>query len=474
MRKVKIGFVPCFHGNARGDMAAKTRVLSQLIDLAEKKGFELYPVERIVYGYDSAKEIVKEIKEQDLDFLFLGSFGATIGNCAIPFMGVPCPVGIWAVPEGTSEGILPLNAFCGSMILAGMFDKYYKEDTIPFKWFYGFTDNPLFAERFDVTLKALKAAAALKESRIAAIGPVVDGFDYMLVSESKIEKLYGAHIERLHTIDEIIRRADCYEQSIAEKEVERILEEGVQDKSVSCISLEKSARLFLALRDFAAEGGFNALAVSCWSTLQEVYGAVPCAAISRLNNQGLIVSCEGDIDGAVGMIADRAFNDGIPASMVDLVSIDMQDSSLNIWHCGPAPGHMANDSGIRWDSHFNMGTYKGEQWCGCGVVADLQLREGTVTLNRICSQTDELIVFTAEVFPKAGYQGSSGWLHNFKMEGNEITIEQLISLLYNYRVDHHMAFGYGDNENAFLEFANWKGLKTAVNKKYVPYMELRG
>lgn len=474
MSRLKIGFVSCFHGNAHGDWETRTRVLEELSSLARQENFELMAAERIVYGYDTARMVAEEMKEKKLDFLFLCSFGATIGNCAIPFGSMNCPLGIWAMPECSLTGMLPLNAFCGTMILSGMFGKYFKDQEIPFKWFYGFTDNPLFYERFQVTLRALRAIAALREIRIAAIGPVVDGFDYMMVREADIETKYGAHIERLHTVEEIIQRARAYGQTDVEEEVEQILKEGRMTQAVNRSSMEKFARLFLAFRDFAEEYQYNVLSISCWRTLQEVYDMVPCAAISRLNNQGIIASCEGDIDGAIGMIVDRAFNKGVPASMVDLVSVDTGDNSLNIWHCGPAPGCMADRQGIRWDQHFNMGRYEDSKWCGCGVVADMQFKSGVVTLNRICSNTNEMVVFTGEMFDKEGYQGSSGWLRNFRMDGREMTVPELLSVLYNYRVDHHMSFGYGDNTDAFYEFANWKKLKIAHNTGYHDYMELRG
>lgn len=473
MRNLKIGFVPMFHGNARGDHEAKRRILSELEVYRQGRNFDLIEASEIVYGYDSAIKAAREMNDKKLDFIFLCSFGATIGNCAIPFGSLNCPIGIWAIPECALEGMLPMNAFCGSMILSGMLGKYFAEQSIKFKWFYGYTDHPLFKDRFEVTLKVLRAMAALKETRIAAIGPVVDGFDYMIVNEGNIQMRYGAHMERLHTVEELIRRADGMEEAKVQGEMEQILTEGTCTSHVNARTMNRSARLYLAFKEFAEENHYNVLAISCWRTLQEVYGMVPCGAISRLNNYGIISSCEGDIDGAIGMIVDRAFNDGAPSSMVDLVSVDDRDQSLNIWHCGPAPGCMADAKGIRWDHHFNMGQYCEDKWCGCGVVADMQFKSGEITLNRISSNANEMTVFTGEIFDKAAYQGSSGWVRNFKMQGEGLSVGELLSTIYNYRVDHHMSFGYGNNEDAFMEFANWLDIKAAKKSGYHNYMELR-
>lgn len=472
MRKIRIGLVGLFHRNARGDHEAFERAKKELGILAVQKQFELYVASEIVYGYEDGKRMVSELNEQNLDFVFMLSASVIIGNAVIPFGHLRSKIGVWALPECRLTGMLPMNAFCGTMIFSGMLGKYLKEYHIKFKWFYGYVDNPLFIERFDVTLKALRADVALRETKIASIGPVVDGFDYMVVNEADIERLYGAHIDRLHSVEEIVTKALKFSSKVLEEEVKKINEEGMRTKFVSNESMEKFARLYLAFREFARENGFNVLSISCWRTLQEIYGMVPCGAISRLNNNGIIASCEGDVDGAIGMVVDTAMNEA-PASMVDLVSIDDADQSMNIWHCGPAPGCMADHQGIRWDQHFNMGHWEGSEWCGCGVIADLQFKPGEITVHRLCSTTQELVVFKAEVFDKESYQGSSGWIHNFKMQGKQMNIPELLSLLYNYRVDHHMSFGYGDIEDALIEFANWKEIKVGEYSPYVPYMELR-
>ena len=78
--------------------------------------------------------------------------------------------------------------------------------------------------------------------------------------------------------------------------------------------------------------------------------------MSRLNEEGILSPCEGDVAGAINMIITRAFCKSAPAIM-DLVAFDTEADSLNLWHCGPAPKSMADKNGVRWDEHFNIGTY---------------------------------------------------------------------------------------------------------------------
>jgi L-fucose isomerase-like protein len=470
MSKLRIGIVGLFHRNARGDNEAFERVIKELEVISKEKKFDLHVVRDKVYCYDDGCKAVDELNDVMPDFTFLFSASVTMGDAVIPFGHLRSYIGIWAIPEGTKEGFLPLNSFCGSMIFAGTLTNYLKDHKIPYKWFYGYTSNKLFKERFEITIKAMKAIKKLKNSRIGCIGPLVEGFDYMATDESKIESMYGTYVGRLHSVEEIIKRAKAYTETEVNKELIQINKEGLKTGKVSNGSMNKFARLCLAFKDFAKDYKYNALSISCWPRVREEYGVVPCGAISRLNESGIIASCERDVEGAIGMIIDTEFNNR-PASMVDLVSLDESDSSLNIWHCGPAPISMANPNGLKWDEHFNMGDYKNGEWNGCSLVADMQFKPGKVTISRISSRTNEMVVFSGDIISKVGYQGSSGWVNNFSMQGKSLSLEELISLIYNYRIDHHMTFGYGDNENAYLEFANWKGINIGKRCEYVPYLQ---
>lgn len=472
MRKLKIGYIPMFRGTARGDREILERISKELTDLSRTMDFDLKIGSEIVFGYDTAVKAVSEMNSFDPDFTFLGSYGATIGSAMIPMDKLKGLIGLWAVPEWELTGRLPLNAFCGSMINAGMLAKFHTEKHIPFKWFYGYTDDPLFIDRFKVTFQALKAIVALQESRIGLIGPVVDGFDYMLVRESSIYDLYGATVDRHHSVEEVIKRAKDQSEAAVKDELAAILAEGPKTCMVDDEAMNRFARLSLALSDLARDNGLNAISMSCWTNIEFNYGNAPCSAISRLNNKGIIAGCEADIDGAIGMIISRAMADADAATMCDLVSVDRADDSLNIWHCGPAAGCLANKCGVKWDHHFDMGHYEGDEWHGYGVVADLTFKPGDITLSRISTEAKELTAFGATMFDKESYQGCSGWIKDYRMGGKPMTLAELLSVIYNNRVDHHMSFAYGNFESSLIEFANWKGISVAKNTGYVDHMEL--
>lgn len=469
-RRLKIGLAGFFHANARGDEEVFRRAADGLGALAEKWGFHLHTAARKIYTYEDAESVVRELNSEGADFSFLFCASVANGEAVIPFRSLGSRIGIWSVEETTSSGYLPINSFCGSMILSGILGSYLKGNRIRYKWFYGYPDSPIFLERFGITFHALSALKVLANSRIACVGPVVRGFDHLIVDQEKLLREYGIRLDRFHSVEEIAEMAGRIPDAEARAETERMLSgAGVRSK-VTGEELDRSARLRLALEKLCLDSGCTMLSLSCWTRLQDVFGTAACAAVSRLNSGGIVTSCEGDIDGAVSMTVLKTLLGTLP-TMVDIVNLDPGDDSINLWHCGPAPECLADGNGLCWDRHFDIGRCENGQWRGCGTVANLNFKPGDITIARISTRADELIALRGEVCRRDSYQGSSGWVRNISILENRMDIREVMALLYRCHADHHVAFGYGNCENELREFAAWKNLKIQEYRPYVPYLE---
>jgi L-fucose isomerase-like protein len=468
---LKIGLAGFFHANARGDEAAFTRAAAELTDWAKDHDATILIPNSKIYSAENAESVVRQMNAESVDLTLLLSASVANGDAIKPFAGLTSRIGLWSLPEAEQTGFLPMNSFCGTMVMAGMLGTYLRDQQISFKWFYDYPSTSFFQERFSVTIAALRAIKTLRQSRIGCVGPLVTGFDHLAVDEALIKARFGTTVSRVHAVEEVVELADRIDADRVQAEVNQILSEGRLSAKVSQDALARFARLNLALVDLAEAHHYDALAISCWSRLQQLFGVVACGSISRLNQAGLVASCEADIDGAIGMLIDRAMC-GSPATLVDLVSLDPTDESLNLWHCGPAPRCLADEHGLEWDEHFDMGECREGEWCGLGAVASLRFKPGRITLSRISSKLQQLYAMTATVIDKPSYQGSSGWVRDYAMQGQKPTLKDLMSMVYNYRLDHHMTVGYGDHEAAYLEFAHWLGLDICQPTTYVTHMEL--
>ena len=72
---------------------------------------------------------------------------------------------------------------------------------------------------------------------------------------------------------------------------------------------------------------------------------------------------------------------------------------------------------------------------------------------------------------KKGYAGSSGWVGDLKVDGNPVSIPELINTISVGRVNHHYSATYGHLDGEINEFAYWAGLEVLEKVSYRPYMQ---
>ncbi len=470
---LKIGLMGGVHPNMPGDdVGLYKNIVSSMSVMADQQGFELVTVSDPVKSEADANAAVARMNAEAVDITVFFSASLPYGRTAMPLPRLESAIGLWAVPEPVNDGVLQLNSFCGLNMFGSILRNYFSAEDIKYKWFYGLPDSEMFQNRFKVTLAAIRAVKKLKESRIGQIGDLADGFENLYVDERELNHRFGTYIQSRHTVEDIVRRAESYKTDELEQLASTVRQEGNWNKDrVGSLEFEKFVRLNRAFFDFADEYDYNALAISCWSKFQEVYDIAVCGALSRLNNNGIVAPCEADVSSAVGMLILNALN-GEASSLNDMVALDEKDNSVNLWHCGVAAGCWANTAGVSWDSHFNIGEYKGAKWQGRGVVADMQFKPGAVTVFNMQNSFDNLFILTGEIMPdKKGYAGSGGWMNNLKINDQDVNIAELINTISIGKVNHHYPAAFGNLTAELNEFAFWKDLNVLGKISYKNYMQ---
>ncbi|MBS7009016.1 L-fucose/L-arabinose isomerase family protein [Anaerostipes sp.] len=176
-------------------------------------------------------------------------------------------------------------------------------------------------------LPIARAVKALSELKIISFGPRPLNF---LACNAPIKPLYdlGIEIEENSELDLFEafnnHKGDERIPSII-KEMEEELGKGNKKPEI----LEKLAQYELTLKDWIEEHrGYRkyvAIAGKCWPAFQTQFGFVPCYVNSRLTAQGIPVSCEVDIYGALSEFIGTAvsedavtlldINNSVPADM---------------------------------------------------------------------------------------------------------------------------------------------------------------
>ena len=146
-----------------------------------------------------------------------------------------------------------------------------------------------------------RAVMALSDLKIISFGPRPLNF---LACNAPIKQLYNLGVEieensELDLFEAFHKHAGDERIPAIVKEMEEELGEGNKKPEI----LEKLAQYELTLKDWMAEHkGYRkyvAIAGKCWPAFQTQFGFVPCYVNSRLTDQGIPVSCEVDIYGAL-------------------------------------------------------------------------------------------------------------------------------------------------------------------------------
>jgi L-fucose isomerase-like protein len=473
MERVRIGLAGAVHPNMPGDDTGLIlKVKEQIEALTSTLEFHLSAFPEPLRSEEDAERAREFMDRERVDFTLLFNASLPYGRVILPLARVRSRLGLWSVPEPTRDGVLQLNSFCGTNMLGAIVTNYLRHHQLKLKWFYGLPDSDRFLERFRVTVRALSALKRLRSARVAQIGGLADGFENLYFDERILERRFGTTVHSHHTVEEIVARAERYTENDTKKEVENLRGEGRLDlPTLRPEHVDRSARVFLALRDFAKEHGYDALALSCWSRFQQVYGVAVCAAMSRLNQRGIATPCEGDVNSAVMMLAMNAMNQS-RAALNDLVAFDEEDQSLALWHCGVAPACWANPEGVAFENHFNIGRYAGEKWVGDGLVARMTFRPGPLTVATLNDRFDDLFLLTGEVLKKKSYQGSSGWVSKLRLNGQPVDLDTLQNTIVVRGVNHHYPTAEGDLTNELNELAAWTGISIVDPVPYRPYLQV--
>ena len=214
--------------------------------------------------------------------------------------------------------------------------------------------------------------------------------------------------------------------------------------------LDKAAALYLALKGLAAKYRLDSLAVKCWPEFPDSYGVVACWAISRLNDDGILTSCEGDVYGAVMMLMANYLT-GTTPMFADFVAIDESQNVGIGWHCGAAPTCLAADP-----KKVAVGKHPTARGGNLGVAVSFPIGGGTpATMTRLGMGPNGLRLFFA-----GGESVDTGPL----LQGNPAGIRfdaparRVLKTILDNGVEHHFVLVPADLRPELRTMAKWLDL----------------
>ena len=467
---LKIGFV----GTAISPYYAEEQEVRKNSEVHLKKILENFDVELIsfhktIFSKEDSIEAENLLKNK-VDFLLIQTSSCSSGEQLYPLCNISSKIGVWAVPDIEKEGGVKLHSLVSTSHYLGIIKKTLSKRKIKTKWFYNYADTDEFKNKFLITVKSLIAQKKLKQSRIGLIGGISPGFDNMIVDNDKIKQNIGTIIDEA-TILELVDKAKNFKQSIIDEEIKKIKNAATDITVSDDDSFNKVTRVYFALKQMREENNWDSLAVQCWSQFQELYGIAPCMAYGWMGSEdGIAVSCEGDVQGAISMLLlNYISNTEKSSTLLDLATFDREADAVLMWHCGVSPRHFANEDGIKWVDHSTLGRKTEKKY---GVAGDQVFQAQSSTTTYLGNNAERLLVLNSEIFnhTNKGYDGTRGWFKETKLNRLNISAENLINTLNMIGHEHHYAVGQGDHSKELLEFAAWNDLKLIDEIPLVDYI----
>ena len=313
-----------------------------------------------------------------------------------------------------------------------------------------------------------RAVAALSELKIISFGPRPLNF---LACNAPIKQLYnlGVEIEENSELDLF----EAFNKHAGDERIPGIVKEmeeelGAGNKKPEILS--KLAQYELTLKDWVQEHkGYRkyvAIAGKCWPAFQTQFGFVPCYVNSRLTAQGIPVSCEVDIYGAlseyIGTVISQDtvtlldINNTVPKDMYEAdikgkFDYTLKDTFMGL-HCGNTASGKLAFCEMKYQMimaralpiEVTQGTLEGD------------IKPGSITFYRLQSTADNKLrayIAQGEVLPVATRSFGSIGVFAIPEMGRfyrHVLIEK------NY--PHHGAVAFGNYGKALFEVFKYIGV----------------
>lgn len=313
-----------------------------------------------------------------------------------------------------------------------------------------------------------RAVAALSQLKIISFGPRPLNF---LACNAPIKQLYnlGVEIEENSELDLF----EAFNKHAGDERIPGIVKEmeeelGAGNKKPEILS--KLAQYELTLKDWVQEHkGYRkyvAIAGKCWPAFQTQFGFVPCYVNSRLTSQGIPVSCEVDIYGAlseyIGTVISQDtvtlldINNTVPKDMYEAdikgkFDYTLKDTFMG-FHCGNTASGKLSFCEMKYQMimaralpiEVTQGTLEGD------------IKPGSITFYRLQSTADNKLrayIAQGEVLPVATRSFGSIGVFAIPEMGRfyrHVLIEK------NY--PHHGAVAFGNYGKALFEVFKYIGV----------------
>lgn len=302
------------------------------------------------------------------------------------------------------------------------------------------TESDDFKNGFDRFVRVVSIVKTVKNLRLAKFGARPVPFMSVMANEADLATKFGITTIPISP-NAIAAKADKLMETNDEKLVTYLadLKARIDTSTMSEEMTRRCAAVKLATQELMIENNCTAGAVECWSA-KPILGVPICMTLGELADEGLPLSCETDINGAVTLAILRAATLGKDSEFLADLTIrhPENDNAELLWHCGPFPYSLKDPN------------------CGARLVEGQErweLKKGEITLCRFDDIDGKYYLFGGEGKAVDG-PATTGTYVWFEADNWKRWEEKL---MYGPYI-HHVGGVYGNYKPVLREAARYLGM----------------
>ncbi len=341
--------------------------------------------EGLLFEEEHIEKVVEKFKKEKVDALFFPhcNFGSE-DLVAKVAKKMQLPVLLWGPRDDAplADGTRLRDSQCG-LFATGKILRRFK---VKFTYIPNSSLEDIAFERglrnFIAATNVVKEVGNL---RILQISTRPHSFWTMMCNEGELLEKFGVQIRPLSMTDFVAKvKKVKVEEKEKVKETIKYMKEVLEIKTSEEI-VENVAALKVAYNELTTEFGCSAVAIQCWTALQDELNVMPCMANAMLTDEGIPVVCETDIHGAItSIIAQAATMGTTPTFFADwTVAHPTNKNGELLQHCGCYPISLTKKGQkAKLEVPFALES-------GCGGASFAEIKGGDISLLRFDGDNGE-------------------------------------------------------------------------------------
>lgn len=315
------------------------------------------------------------------------------------------PVLLWGPRDDAPDqsGLRSRDSQCGLFATGKVLRRY----NIPFTYL---TNSWIGSQEFRDGMNRFIATAnvvkSVKNLNILQISTRPEPFCSVICNENELIERFNIHLYPI-TLNDLMLEMEVVERDAADEFEETCEFIRKLDRIGKEEQIKKVAALKVAMKRKAKAYGCRAIAIQCWTSLQDMAGIMPCHANSLLTDEGLPTVCETDIHGAITAVMMQAAGMGRTTPFFADITVrhPCNDNAELLWHCGNFPYSLAKDKA---KATVGESVYHNDHYGIC----EWELQEGDITVARFDGDHGRYQLFIGEAHTTEGPKnvGSYVWI----------------------------------------------------------------